>query len=539
MSIFEKNVTYTFVGNVTNGYADAATADLDTMPAGSIALLMVASNEVEEGALVAGQMYEIVNKLSDGTILRSPAFTSADLVATNAAAYVQPSQQVSFLGYDGTTINGLGTITLGDSYTVSLSLAYTAGEYSQQPEIKTISAYATDTLQATVAKNLFESHLLNFGPIRQKNPSILCDRIARTDAVAALTAGTDTNMAANKGLVYLTHGSKNVLGKSITIGTGAAVIAAADIGTNVTSGTTVFNIPSYNGRVFTFTADAVGGGAGYHTIIIGTSTLTVPDGGTDVQNAAAIILAINASTTFSAMCTASTANAAAAGVIITYKEGFRGLPPIVLHKDADADGDYDGINAITISSGDAVSVKYVAGETFTADGTEDFDLDEPWQGPTGYVYAAGTTEATGFGVATINAANAWGLKFTGLMQPFNPVVDRFTMVEFDVLGGAFGAFGTEYKAVKANEGHGNWRSVATLEQYAQGNETFYRTSNYPYTANRTEAVAGTGGLGYDIITAVFKKSVDFAASGVTISSPFTLIMAFRSGLAYDTINTPL
>ena len=47
--INDKNVTYTFVGNVTNGYADGDTANLDTMPAGSIALLKVASNEVEEG----------------------------------------------------------------------------------------------------------------------------------------------------------------------------------------------------------------------------------------------------------------------------------------------------------------------------------------------------------------------------------------------------------------------------------------------------------------------------------------------------------
>ena len=154
--INDKNVTYTFVGNVTNGYADDATANLDTMPAGSIALLKAASNKVEEGALVAGQVYEVVNKLSDGTILRSPAFTSADLVYANANAYAQPSQQVSFLGYDGTTINGLGTITLGDSYSVQLSLSYTAGAIAQQNLMKSISAYATDTSQATVAKNLFE-----------------------------------------------------------------------------------------------------------------------------------------------------------------------------------------------------------------------------------------------------------------------------------------------------------------------------------------------------------------------------------------------
>ena len=64
-------------------------------------------------------------------------------------------------------------------------------------------------------------------------------------------------------------------------------------------------------------------------------------------------------------------------------------------------------------------------------------MDEPWQGPTGYVYAAGTTEATGFGVATLNAANAWGLKFTGVNQPFNPQVDENVKVNFDVLTDSF------------------------------------------------------------------------------------------------------
>ena len=505
--INDKNVTYTFVGNVTNGYADAATANLDTMPAGSIALLKVASNEVEEEALVAGQVYEVVNKLSDGTILRSPAFTSADLVYANANAYTQPSQQVSFLGYDGTTINGLGTITLGDGYSVQLSLSYTAGAIAQQNLMKSISAYATDTLQATVVKNLFETHYRQFGPLHEPFRAILCDRIARVDSVAAHDTAT---------IAYLVNGSKTVTLYTKTVAASAALTASA----TTIAADTVVNIPSYNGRTFTF--DAIDAD---HVVYIGTSSYVVADAGTAAQNATAIAAAINAGTV-------ATAVASDATVTVTYLEDTRALPPMVI---SDADGTPAEV-AVTIASGDAVPVQYVVATTTAAAAT--YTLDEPWQGPTGYVYT-GTTAATNIGESTLNAANAWGLKFTGVMEPFNPVTGRFTMVEFDVLGGAFGSFGTEYKAVKANEGHGNWRAVATLEQYAQGNETFYRTSNYPYTANRTEAVSGTGGLGYDVITATFKKSVDFAASGVSVSSPFTLKLAFRSGLSYDGIDTPL
>ena len=508
--INDRNVTYTFVGNVTNGYADDATANLDTMPAGSIALLKVASNKVEEEALVDGQAYEVVNKLSDGTILRSPAFTSADLVYANAEAYAQPSQQVSFIGYDGTTINGLGTITLGDSYSVQLSLSYTAGAIAQQNLMKSISAYATDTSQATVAKNLFETHYRQFGPLHEPFRAILCDRIARVDSVAAHDTAT---------IAYLVNGSKTVTLYTKTVAANAALTAST---TTITAGTVV-NIPSYNGRTFTFDATDAD-----HVVYIGTTSYVVADAGTaadGTDNAVAIAAAINAGTQ-------ATAAVDSDEVTITYLENTRALPPIVI---SDADGTPAEV-AVTIASGDAVPVQYVVAATTAAAPT--YTLDEPWQGPSGYVYI-GTTAATNIGESTINAANAWGLKFTGVMEPFNPVTDKWTMVHFDVLGGAFGSFGTEYKAVKANEGHGNWRAVATLEQYSQGNETFYRTSNYPYTANRTEAVAGTGGLGYDVITATFKKSVDFAASGVSVSSPFTLKLAFRSGLSYDGINTPL
>ena len=532
--INENNCTYLFVGNVTNGYADNADVDISTMPAGSVVLVKLDQTTVkaEEGAIAGTTPFQLINKLSDGTIVRSPEFRLENWVSAGKAVYAPPVEQVSYLGYDGTTVNGLGTITLGNSYIVGLWLNHTKGDYSQQGEVKHISAYATDTLQATIVKNLMESHLKNFSPIREKHPSIICDRIARTTSVAALTVGTDTDMAANKGLVYLTHGSKNVLGKSITIGSGAAVVAAADIGTDVTSGTTVFNIPSYNGRTFTFSADAVGTGAGYHTVIIGTHILTVADAGTDAQNAAAIAAAINLAT--NSISTVASASAAGAVVTITYKEGFYGLPPIVLHKDADADGDYDGVNAVTITSGDAVAVKYVAGETFTDDGTEDFDLDEPWQGPTGYVYAAGTTEATGFGVATLDAANAWGLKFTGIAQPFSPQADYPVQVNFDVLTDSFGSYGTEYKGVKPFPGHGTYAQLAEREAYTQGNDNWYRNSMYPSVDYRREILPTNT---YDVITVNFKNSYTSAASGVTVTSPWTAVIAIKNGLSYDTLDT--
>lgn len=517
--INEKNCTYLFVGNVTNGYADNADVNIDTMPAGSVVLVKLDQTTVksEEGAITSSATtpYQLINKLTDGTIVRSPMFYSGNVVTKGKAAYAQPTEQVSFLGYNGTSVTGLGTIALGESYIVGLWLNHTKGAYDQKGEVKHISAYATDTLQATVAKNLMESHLKNFSPIREQNPSILCDRVALTTSVAALATAT---------MVKVTNGLTTVTALAPTIGTAAFVATAS---TTTVTANAVFNVPSYNARSFSFTAEVLGAGAGYHTIIIGTTVYTVADGGDAAANSTAIAAAINAGTQ-------AVAVAVGAGVTtITYRENTRALPPIVAYKNADADGAYDGYVAVTIVTGDAIPVKYKYAATTNAAAT--FELDEPWQGPTGYIID-GTTEATNCGTATLTS-DTWGLKFTGVKQPFNSQVDENVKISFEVLTDSFGSYGTEYKSVKPTKGQGTYEEVAQLEAYTQGNETWYRNSDYPATNYRREGVAGTGGVGYDVISVSFKNEVSFAASGVTVGSPWTAIIAMRNGLSYDTLDT--
>ena len=515
--INEKNCTYLFVGNVTNGYADNADVDIATMPAGSVVLVKTDQTTVksEEGALVSGTTYQLINKLTDGTIIRSPQFTSSNIVTKGKAAYSGATEQVSFLGYDGTSVTGLGTITLGDSYIVGLWLNHTKGAYDQKGEVKHISAYATGTTQAAIAKQLMESHTKNFSPLREKYPSILCDRVALTTSVAALDTAT---------MVKVTNGSKVVEALLPAIATAAFNPAAS---TTTVTANTVFNMPTYNGRSFSFTAEVLGAGAGYHTILIGSTVYTVPDGGDAAANSTAIAAAINAGTQAVAVA------AGAGATTITYREGQYYLPPVVGFKNADANGAYDGYVVVTITSGDAIPVKYKIAATTNAAAT--FTLDEPWQGPTGYVID-GTTEATNAGIATLTS-DTWGLKFTGVKQPFDPQVDENVKISFEVLTDSFGTYGAEYKAVIPTKGQGSWQEVAQLEAYTQGNENWYRNSAYPSTPYRREGVAGTGGLGYDIITVNFRNTVEFAASGVDVNSPWTAVIAMRSGLSYDTLDT--
>lgn len=400
--INENNVTYLFVGNVTNGYNDTDSVNLDTMPAGSVALIKLDSatvNEFEAGALAAGVKYQVVSKLSDGTITRSPEFTSTDIIYKTAAAYAAPTEQVSYLGYDGTTVNGLGTITLGDSYIVGLWLNHTKGAYSQQGEVKHISAYATDTLQATVAKNLMESHLKNFSPIREKNPSIKCERIYSGAQAVALD-----NLSLTKDSKYFTSAEDDTA-----------------------------------------------------TILAGTIIRFSPVAG----------VAVNA-------------------VSPTY---------IVVGHD-------NGVGAARV-----------------------YELDLPYQA---------ATDTDKDEAETCAAGGVWGLKFTGIAQPFSPQADYPVQINFDVLTDSFGAYGTEYKSVKPTPGHGTYAQLASLEAYTQGNENWYRNSMYPAVDFRREILSTNT---YDVVSIGGKNQYTSAATGVTVTSPWTIMIAMEVSLNGDFFDT--
>jgi hypothetical protein len=526
--INEKNATFLMVGNVACGIGNGAAVDLAAMPVGSV-VTTYAGNvaggmlALVGGALVAGTEYTVINKLSDGSILRSRPFTSANVVSELHAAYAQPKEQVSFLGFDGTIINGLGTITLGNSYIVGLWLNHTKNMIDMKGEVKHISAYATDTLQATVVKNLLESHIKNFSPIREQNPSILCDRIVRTDTVAVIDATA---------VVYkVTKGSKNVTGHLLNQGAGPVIALTANAIGALTAGD-VIAFPSYNGRSFTATIDQdLGAGAGSYYVIIGETTYRIADAGAAADNLTAIVAAINAGTQ-------ATASEAAAVLTITYNEGTIAAPPIIGHRVDNNAGVLTAVVVTHVATNDRLPVAYRVATTIAA--ANNFNLDVAWQGPTGFVRTAVSANApaaliaTTCGIATVNAANAWGLKFSGIAQPFKVQSDYNVKVDFDVLTDSFGAFGNEYKAILPSKGHGSWKEVAALEAYAQGNENWYRLSMDPANNFRREANAGKG-VGYNISTVTFRDTYTPSTTGTTMTSTWQIVFAIRNGLAtpYD------
>jgi len=130
-------------------------------------------------------------------------------------------------------------------------------------------------------------------------------------------------------------------------------------------------------------------------------------------------------------------------------------------------------------------------------------------------YAAATSDIEVVASATVDDATAFGIKMTGLVRttPFNPVVDRYEKVQFDVtsndtITAEFTTTTTPY------EGIGHWEQVSVKEIYCAMNEGQGRfLSKYPPTNYRNEAAEGTS---YDILSF---QAYDQEFSDITGNNP--------------------
>lgn len=184
--------------------------------------------------------------------------------------------------------------------------------------------------------------------------------------------------------------------------------------------------------------------------------------------------------------------------------------------------------AVTMASGNSVPVKYKVAATTSA--AASFELDVPWQGPSGYIYTGtGTSTTAGIGLATVTGY--WGLKFTGIRQPFDPIVDSKVnqKVYFDITSEDFGTL-TEYKAAVMNPGMGTYESVAYQEIYSQFLDKDVITSKRPRTKYRQEAIEG---VPYNIYTFVSNSSVTYEAVGQNVGSKDRITIAINTGLTAE------
>ena len=136
MSIFEDSQTLLYVCTITNGLADNAAYTDATHPAGSGVFVNLDNMTVEEAALTAATNYRFYYKNAAGVLQKSPVFTTATLKNAFAVENEARVEQVTYLGYNGTS----GSMDAANStyYGLQLILNHTFGMLNNSPLILTL-----------------------------------------------------------------------------------------------------------------------------------------------------------------------------------------------------------------------------------------------------------------------------------------------------------------------------------------------------------------------------------------------------------------
>jgi len=339
-------------------------------------------------AMANGEKFLIVQGLgASKPLLKSEALTLGQL-SIKAQQHVISRQQVTMIGYNGTT----GSLpTANDtSYFVKVRKNDNDAANRSQPQ-SLFGQFKTDAsgTQEELAFGLV--HNLNKNMEDEPANNYLKGEVVGDGTVAAIT-GTST-------ISKFTNGSKEV---SVWIKVADATDDFSASTATVTIGDIV-NVPSSGGTSFTFDAVALGSSAGRHMIYIGETSYDVADTTTAGANATAIAVAINAGTQASASVSSAT-------VTITLKPCTTGLPLVLFTND---DSAWTEITTLAIATGDANEVKYKVAATTAAAAT--FTLTTAYEGPTSYFFD-GTAPATNTGIATVTN---YGIKLTGKKADFN------------------------------------------------------------------------------------------------------------------------
>lgn len=505
-----KQHTRFYVSNLATTTA-VTTGTVDDLTAGQIALVTLAGaviNTANSGS------YDTLAKITaaypggvrlavceaDGITRLSDVIIPSTITATRIKGYTSPSEKVSFIGSNGTT--GAMDSSASTNYIIRLLLQSPlkfSGDYPLWKE--GVYASLVSTSQAAIATGLLKSLNANFSREKADGEQFIkFDRVGTTTSIAAITGTTI--------IAKLTNGSKVVNGYTKTA---EASVALTNDGALPATDGTILNIPSCNGRSFTFTTIT----SVSHTIYVGTKSLYLASAGDAAANGVALIAAINADTTgVGSLCVATGTNAS---VTITYKPTFYGLPPVVVK---DTAGTPLTI-AVTIASGDAVATKNLIVGTTTTETA--LTMDVPWEGATGYVFS-GAVVATHIGIATLTSS-AWGLKLTGVPRKYKLGAFPYQKADWTInLDGSF-VTATVTDSVAWSKGSGFYQEVEELEWQLQQNEMMAGRNTIPpivYKHNVSPLVR------YDLTTIDFYSQNESSIITSNVRSLKRIILATNS-----------
>ena len=489
----QKNISFALIGKNVTATANSLLVDeYSDISDGSIALLDENNKAMNGQTLTANMKVKFVQR-SGINLIYTPPFLVKDATC-KLSGYTAAAEQISFVGYNGSS--GSLDVIDNNNYIINVQLK----DFIQGRPYDKFAAYksvSSGTTQVQIATGLLKSCLRRFAA----EPFVRFERTCAASSIVALT-GTSTIAKFTKGSTTVAVYIKAAAGNTTLTASTASAVAA-----------TVVNVPSISGRTFTFSAVALGSGAGRHVIYIGETAYNVADAGTDAQNATAIAAAINAGSQ-------ATATVATAAVTITYNKDFYALPPMVLSSDDDSTF---ALVAVTIASGNAVPSQYIVSATTSAAAT--FELDVPYQGETGYVYE-GTTAATNVGIST--TVTNWGIKMMSNPQTFQLNKYNYQKITFKAWLDGFTATtvtgeGVSSIGVASNQGVNTSEQVAELSEFCNYNNGktlrgIYLTSD----ALTNDVVSDTK---YEVATITAKKTVD-SGVGIPMDSPITIYLCF-------------
>lgn len=437
----EKHVNYLMLGK---NDVDIASAGKKIGIANDLAEGQLAVVDITNTTVTAEQTsgkVRIVQRVGD-TLIYSPFIEIGKIGAKRSTIGVAAKQQVSYVGYNG--IDGAINAVEYSNYIVR-ALFKNSREIADW-------AYRSDTVtyESAIVKGLEEKVL---GWIsRQPEQKLKVERVGKV--TNEVIDGTAVIAKVTKGL------------KAVSVYTNkfaASTISLAD--------KQLISLPSTNGTSFSFTCTVDTN----QKVIIGTTEYTAVADSNLTTQTNALVAAINAGHQV-------TATNDAGKVIITYNEKTNSvLPPVAIE-------DYDGTPnnlIVTIESGDAIPIVYAVDGTVSGSAT--FNLDEPWQGETGYVFTTDGTGATTSIAKATNATDTFGLKFTGMPLPHNPETRYYHTVRFTLgIDGDFAEDTPITYSIDGTNGVATKAQIAISERQLQMNEGQSWVNAYPAVQYRAE-----------------------------------------------------
>ena len=158
-------------------------------------------------------------KSSSGIVTYSHWFKPEQILTKKEQLYSAPVEQVSYVGYNGTS--GNLDANANTEYVLRVILDYTQRNANNTPVIKSLAAYTNAASAQELATSLFDVAALEFSPQRLAGGHILFNRLGNGTFDADF-ANDITTVAGSDVITKAAHGKNPAAGTAIRLQSGGA-----------------------------------------------------------------------------------------------------------------------------------------------------------------------------------------------------------------------------------------------------------------------------------------------------------------------------